>query len=232
MAKRTQVRLGLMGTSALLIAVAVLALYASLGARVLGASAVEQEPAKHDFRSLATARMDRVGALLEGASDRQTMALADGFVSRSEHEAAIVAWAKCAEGAGFTVEVLEGRGLRPSQVVTAYPDADGQPDAASLGLAQREAARCRAQHFDAVDTVWALQIAETSGSVDLVAQETRLLECVAAGGVPDVPTDGAILFDGGRTIELPSGDPTIYVQCARREQELTGALSPEPSWHQ
>jgi hypothetical protein len=81
--------------------------------------------------------------------------------------------------------------------------------------------------LDAVDSIWVLQMPVLRGT-DADAQATRILACVAAGGIAGKASDGPAVWDGARRLRIADSDRPTYIQCARAEQEANGALAPMP----
>lgn len=201
---------------------AVAAIVAAIGlllsTRLTGAS---PEPQLIDDESLAAIR-----GLANGDAE-QLDALADGVVTPAEHAFALAAWASCAENAGATALVDPGRGLRRGQITLMFPPQDALAVEESPRANHELASLCRGRHFDAVDTAWALQVPVLTGDA-ADRQAISLLECVASGGVSGAAVPDSGTWDGSRSIDIDINEFGAYAQCARAEEESSGALSPAP----
>lgn len=178
--------------------------------------------------------MAALRALAANASPEQHDALADGWVTVSEYEAALGRVAACARVAGIDATVIPGSGLWPARLDYAVPDAAGDP--AVIAVAQARIDACEEEHGRYVMMGWELQ--RTPSPAVLAAMYERMEACIAGGGAPQYAAQArgvvnAAVYDGApqRAVDVPVSAIQAYNECTFVIQEETGLLAPPARIH-
>jgi len=192
----------------------------SFGALGLTTRADESEPRDPgdlpDVPSWAT-------AVSGTTSPEQAAAMEDGVVTLAEYEAAIQRHYECAAAHGFTPNGEPSRGLRPTTISFIVPDADGEPDKATIDAARALIDECRFAHMEDLNLAWSFQQARMPEST--VQASLRLVEsCMAAQGfVREYPTlDSLIGAFHGPGQESNEFQFVYGRECRLQVEEQTG----------
>jgi hypothetical protein len=155
----------------------------------------------------------------------QAQAQAPQTVTMADRERAQQQAIDCIEAAGLQVEVTAPTdGMRLGTYTTLGSDP---------ALLHKITTDCRAKYSDPVDRAWREQ-SGTPTTADVDALQSRLLACVAAGGVPAVAAKaGAEAFvvytnPPSQALNIPKSDLEFYQQCAYQEETRTGMHAPYP----
>ncbi len=155
----------------------------------------------------------------------QAQAQAPQTVAMADRERAQQQAIECIEAAGLQVEVTAPTdGMRLGTYTTLGSDP---------ALLHQVTTECRAKYSDPVDRAWHEQ-SGTPTTADVDALQSRLLACVAAGGVPDVAdkagAEAFVVYTNApsQPLNIAKSDLELYQQCAYQEETRTGMHAPYP----
>lgn len=160
----------------------------------------------------------------------QEAALADGFVTIDEMNAASDRLAACGASFGYTPVILPGEGLRPTEVQFSVPDADGIPDGDTVAEANANLGDCRYGQWSATHWIWDLQL--LASTEEISALYDAIEACVAGGGVPGgLQTSNFNIYANApnRAIAVDEADMGAYRECASKLEAETGLQAPPPN---
>lgn len=162
-------------------------------------------------------------ASLDGVPDFQRELIKDGVVTLAEYEVAIARVLECGAVDGWVAEPVPGEGLRPTRIGFRF---EGPVDSTTPSQQERAFSACRAEFYDEVSVVWALQQNEAGSGLETRAYDA-LNRCFDGAFGP--PFDKASL---AAELAEPGDDPergafmVTFLQCSLDVEAATGYALP------
>ncbi|MCA9824514.1 MAG: hypothetical protein KC479_03695 [Dehalococcoidia bacterium] len=156
----------------------------------------------------------------------QQDAIEDELITLAEYEAAVHATLACAERAGLVAVPIPGEGLRPTRAGFEIPDADGVPDAETVGAGAAAIEECRAEHLDDIERAYTVQ--QTNVSADaLDAAFLALADCMSSRGSIAAGTVLDFAAVNAQLVKVERSDSDIqwlrdYQECSLEVEAATG----------